>query len=281
MVNLLEVINTKFWYINQEYAFRLYPIVTELVKRGEFLTNKLSDKGSSRNADVLDNVAVLPIHGTMTKRGGLSAHGTRDLIGAINFANQDDNINSILLDIESNGGTVDGTADLGLAIKNSKKPVVSYIDSVAASAAYWAASQSDEIIVSPTNNPQVGSIGALYLHTDQSKFISKNIGSVKIVRAPQSTDKAKINAIEPLTDNLEFEIKKELEEITDSFIGAVKEGRNGRLNTGDENIFTGKMYNTNQALKMGMVDREGTFMEAVESAYNLGKLVKETESVLN
>ena len=281
MINLLEVVNIKLWLIDPAYAARVYPIISELIARGQFLTERLDGPGEHQKPSIRENVAVLPIHGMMTKNGNLSAHGTKDISSAIAFANKDPNINSIVLDIESSGGTVDGTADLAQAVRDSKKPIVSYVDSIAASAAFWVASQTDEIIVSGTNSPKVGSIGAMYLHTDSSKVLSKKVGDLKIIRAPQSVDKARVNALEPLTEDLEFGIREDLKAITAEFINTVKEGRGARLNTGEENIFTGKMYPGSEAVKMGMVDREGTFQDAVQSAYDLGKVVNEFETILN
>jgi protease-4 len=127
----------------------------------------------------------------------------------------------------------------------------------------------------------IGSIGAMYLHENHSKMIAKNVGEMRIIRAPQSVDKARINNIEPLTDTLEKEILGQLEEITNDFIGAVRDGRGDRLDTGDTDIFTGKMFGGKEAVKMGMVDREGTFSDAVQTAYELGNLVKEVNTILN
>ncbi|KKK65329.1 hypothetical protein LCGC14_2975230, partial [marine sediment metagenome] len=124
----------------------------------------------------------------MTKKGGMSAEGMQITAKWISEANNDESVSSLLLDIESNGGTGDGLPALAADIRDSNKPVVAYVDSVAASAAYWAASQADTIVMNGDNFAEVGSIGALMIHQDSTKMIADKIGKIEIIRAPQSKD---------------------------------------------------------------------------------------------
>ena len=226
-----------------------------------------------------DMVAHIPIWGTMTKKGGMSADGTQTTIAKINEANETKQVSAILLDIESNGGTVDGMAALGDAIRSSYKPVVAYVDSVAASAAYWAASQADTIVLNDKNYAEVGSIGALMIHQDSTKLIADKIGSIEIIRAPQSKDKALINPVEKLPKESRQKILDDLRNITNDFINQVESGRGDRLNIKDENIFTGKMYNAEEAQNYGMIDHLGDFKSAVNIARSLGSIVQESKKL--
>lgn len=210
------------------------------------------------------NVAIIPVLGALTKRGDLCSYGMRDYISMIDRANKSQKIAGILLDIESPGGTVDGTNEFGIAVKQSKKPVVAFGDGMVASAAYWVASQAREIIANKNNATEFGSIGVLYIHENYQAYIQREIGSVEIIRAPQSEDKARINVIEPITDEQRSEIRMELKELAKEFFSIVKAGRGSRLNTAEENIFTGKMYPAGMAKKMGMIDSLGTIQDAID-----------------
>jgi protease-4 len=211
-------------------------------------------------------VAIIPIIGSVTKHGGACSYGMKDYAGMIERANAAASIDGIVLDIESPGGTVDGTPEFGMAVKSSQKPVVTFGDNMVASAAYWFASQSDEIIGSANNPTKFGSIGTLYIHINKQKLIEDNIGSVEIIRAPQSADKMGLNPIEPLSDEVRNQVIAELKSITSDFHKVVKTGRGDRLNTGDEDIFTGKMYSAKEALKLGMIDKIGTLADAIDRA---------------
>lgn len=224
------------------------------------------------------NIAMIPVFGALTKNGDLCSYGMRDYIGMIERANKSDKIAAIVLDMETPGGTVDGTNEFGMAVKGSKKPVVAFGDSMVASAGYWVASQAREIISNKNNPTEFGSIGVLYIHENWEAFIQKEIGSVEIIRAPQSEDKARVNVIEPLTDDQRLDIRAELKALAKEFISTVKKGRGARLNAGEENIFTGKMYPASQAKELGMIDGLDTLQGAINRAGQLAMLTSTSGS---
>lgn len=216
------------------------------------------------------NVAVMPVVGSLTKRGEMCSYGMRDYMNEIERINtEEEDISSIVLDMEGPGGTVDGTPEFGLTVKNSKKPVVVFGDNMVASANYWVASQSKWIVGNKNNPTEFGSIGTLCVHEYWGKFIEENIGEVKIIRAPQSVDKAKFNPIEALTPELENEIKADLKEITKEFLNTVKKGRGDRMTASESEWGTGKMFKTDEAMKMGLIDGVGTLMDAINKAAEL------------
>ena len=282
-MNLLDLFATQVWLLSPAFVERIQPIIIGLYNKGQLNIPQIGE-APERSIDQpqkqeTDIVAHVPIWGTMTKKGGMSAEGTQTTIARINAANEANEVSSILLDIESNGGTVDGMAALGDASRGSHKPVVAYVDAVAASAAYWAASQADTIVLNDSNYAKVGSIGALMIHQDSTKLIADKIGSIEIIRAPQSKDKARVNPTEKLPKEERQKILDDLEVITDDFIHQVKSGRGDRLNTEDENIFTGKLYNAEEAQNYGMIDHLGDFKSAVNIARSLGNIVKESKQI--
>jgi len=277
-VNLLDLFANNVWLLNPAFVERIQPIVIGLYNQGKLDIPRIGEAPEREIATTetrKDLVAHIPIWGTMTKKGGMSAEGMQTTEMRISEANNDESVSSLLLDIESNGGTVDGMAALGSAIRDSEKPVIAYVDNIAASAAYWAASQADTIVMNGDNFAEVGSIGALMIHQDSTKMIADKIGKIEIIRAPQSKDKARINPVEKLPNSERERILNSLEVITDEFISKVKSGRGERLNTDDENIFTGKMYNADQAQELGMVDHLGNFESAINIAKSLGNIVKQ------
>ena len=90
---------------------------------------------------------------------------------------------------------------------------------------------------------------------------------VTIFRATGSEDKALINGIEPLTDELKAEIQTDLNACRKVFLGYVKRGRAGKLKS--DEVFTGKMYKKNDAIKLGLVDKVGTLSDALKRARKL------------
>lgn len=297
---MIDALSYRHWAISQQFANTLGVIALRLLAEGrsiEHLVKKLShveilERYQSRlvtsSASIItkvswdsesglyiattkqgQNVAMIPVFGALTKRGDLCSYGMRDYIRMIDRANGSDKIAGIVLDTESPGGTVDGTQEFALAVRSSKKPVVTFGDGMVASAAYWVSSQSHHIVANKHNPTEFGSIGVLYVHENYQAYIAKEIGEIEIIRAPQSVDKARVNVIEPLTDDQRADIRTELKDIATEFISVVKNGRGTALKTDDENIFTGKMYPASQALELGMIDSLGTIQDAVNLAASL------------
>ncbi len=215
-------------------------------------------------------VAVLPVQGTVQKRGGYCSLGTKDLVASLQAANRDPEIVAIVLDIDSPGGQVDGTEELAQAVALSQKPVVAYIDGLGASAAYWIASQASSIFINSASTGYAGSLGVLCMSINQSAFLEKQGVTVEILRSSRATDKARLNPIEPMSDDVRAAVQADLDQIGETFINAVTKGRAGKLST-KEDVFTGKVYKGSDAKKHGLVDAIGSLQDAVNHAAQLAQ----------
>jgi protease IV len=207
-------------------------------------------------------VVVVPIMGTMSRYGDYCSLGSEDMASFIQEANADATVSAIVLEINSGGGEVDGTEMLGKVIRNSEKPVVAWVAGMAASAAYWVASQCAEIVCESETSSAVGSIGVLSMHVDSSKAYEETGHKITIVRSDGSEDKALYNSIEPLNEAVLAMIKSSLNVIKDNFVKTVKSGRPNIAS----DVFTGKMFHGTEAKKRGMIDRFGSLDVAISRA---------------
>ena len=121
---------------------------------------------------------VLPIQGSMVHKGGfLDAMSGIQSYGQIESKIQealDDNlVKSILLDMDSPGGTVAGAFDLHDYILSAKqkKPIYAISRDTMSSAAYLIGSACDKVYTTQTGS--VGSIGVVAMHVDQSEANEK------------------------------------------------------------------------------------------------------------
>lgn len=288
---ILDLLNVRAWAMETTFFERAYPVALSLIAGGHDLSRLTGiAKEAALQPSVFyiedplvvnhplkgvktssgDLVGYIKISGGITKTGGLCSLGAMHHIAQIEKANNHEDVKGIFIEMDTPGGSVDGTPELGTAIKNSKKPVVVFADNMVASAGYWAASQASEIIANENNYTEIGSIGTLFVYPQYANVISAgNFPNVRIIRAPQSTDKALLNAFEPMTKEKEKTVLDDLRQVTEDFINTVKAGRGARLNTGDENIFTGKMYDKHMALAMGMIDAIGSRQMAIDRAGGL------------
>jgi signal peptide peptidase SppA len=122
-----------------------------------------------------DGVATISITGPLLPttdefdRVMLGATSLDEVRSTVESAAADPSVTSIVLNIDSPGGTVRGTPEAADAIYEASKvkPVRAHTSGTMASAAYWLGSQATS--VSMTRSASVGSIGVMVPHIDQSK----------------------------------------------------------------------------------------------------------------
>ena len=272
------------WYIHEPFAARMQDMILPRLSAGKDplpahfqVGAKIDSYDKDGNFDpdrVMLNrflktgggdVAVIPIEGAMS-RFGICGMGNEFTATMLALALAEPSVKGVVLKAHTPGGTVDSVEMLADAVRDfaKTKPVVGYVNGMCASAGVFGICASSAIVMENSAMAEIGSIGVLSVHIDQSKALEKNGLSVKIYRASDSVDKARFNGVEPMTDELEQEIQAELDAAMKTFKGYVRRGRAGKL-TSDE-IFTGKMYKRKDALRLGLVDSLGSLGDAIKLA---------------
>jgi len=128
-------------------------------------------------------VAIINAVGTLSKRGGWWSRGYEAIQQDIAQALDDPKVNSILLNVDSPGGGVDGVKVLADWIRSAreKKPLCAYADGNALSAAYWIAAATGRIYAPQT--ARLGSIGIVMQHVDWSKSIERKGANVTYIHS--------------------------------------------------------------------------------------------------
>lgn len=217
-----------------------------------------------------NSVAIIPISGPIMKNGGdCGEPGASHFTNWIKAANQSDRITGILLVIDSPGGMVDGTQTVVDAIKNSDKPVVAFVnDGMMASAATWIGTAADEVYASQKTDT-IGSIGVYCTIYDFREYLKAEGITQHDIYAKQSVDKNK--AYHDALDGNYAGMQDELNFIADQFIKGVKANRKGKLNLADNNPFTGKMFDAQTAMDMGLIDGFKNIEGACQRVYELAQ----------
>jgi len=209
------------------------------------------------------SVAIIDIAGPLMKNDQYCGpRGMATTAEIIKKANASKNVAAIVLKVDSPGGTVDGTKDLADVVKQVKKPIISFIDGLAASAALWIASASNEIYASQEHT-EIGSIGVVLSFADMQPAFEKLGVKFHTITAPQSKDKTKL--FEDLRAGKYDEYKEEvLAPLADLFINTIKENRPKTK----EERFTGKVYFAKD-VEGELIDGIKTFEETVVRAKDL------------
>lgn len=222
---------------------------------------------------IIGDVAVIPIHGVMAPRMNMlmqvsGGSSTQAIAKDLRRAMDDPSISAIVLDIDSPGGAATGTQELAelVALAAEKKPVKAVATSMAASAAYWVATQASEFIVNPS--AQIGSIGVYSVYTDTSRA-DENAGiEHTVIRS--AANKARPSGYEALDDKAREIMQESVNDIHRQFAAAVAEGRGVSVEHVEANFGGGKTFLGSKAVALGMADRLGTLDEVVSQLANTG-----------
>lgn len=221
------------------------------------------DPSTSMRMDI-DNIALINVSGAIMK-GDSKFEGTVSSIRLrqeIRDAARDDSIKGILLNIDSPGGTFAGTDQLAKDIQTARniKPVRAFIDDLGASAAYWIASQAEQVSATPTT--EIGSIGTVVVVEDTSGAAEMQGVVVHVI----STGPMKGAFAEgaPITEEMIDTLQKEVEQANEFFMEAVQSGR-GMDMKAVRALATGDTFFAKEAKALGLIDKIETFDEAVES----------------
>lgn len=240
---------------------------------GAFMGGSREAPPKSSLLSIVGDVGVVQIKGPISGQASMfdSMFGMTSypaIRSALVEAATSPDVKSILLDINSPGGQVTGVADTAGLIKqvDTIKPVLAHTSGDMNSAAYWLGSQARSISASQTS--QVGSIGTIYTHVEESKALEKDGITVTVLR--EGDYKALASPYEPLTDKARNDIQGRMKESTDVFVKAVADGRGKTVPVVDATMGQGRVFVGQTAKDVGLVDHIQSFDQAVASASRLG-----------
>lgn len=210
-------------------------------------------------------IQVIPVWGVLSPRANLmmaiSGGTSTEILGAaIRQAREDAEIGAIVLDVDSPGGSVFGVQELADEVYSTRgvKPIIAVASPMAASAAYWVASQADEVVLTPSG--EIGSVGVMAVHWDMEKKLATAGVRPTIISAGRF--KSEGHEFAPLQPEARDAIQARVDDYYQAFVRAVARGRNVTQTAVRDGYGEGRMVGAKDALRMGMVDRVDT-LEAV------------------
>lgn len=212
-------------------------------------------------------IAVLPLYGTIMQRANMMTDwcggtSTMQFAAAFDDAMADSTIGSILIDIDSPGGSVYGVGELADKIIKARgqKLIIGYANSLAASAAYWVGAACSELYVTPGG--EVGSIGVWMAHEDWSKNMDDQ--GVKVTLISAGKFKTEGNPYEPLASDAQGFMSGRVEDYYNAFSKGVAKGRNVGIAQVRDGMGQGRVLGADAALAEKMVDGICTFDDVVK-----------------
>ena len=234
---------------------------------------KKAERDLPTGYELRDGVGVVPVSGVIARHArqvnGMSQpRGTslEQITSDLQSAFSDPSANSVMLAIDSPGGSVDGIVDFTDTLRamrvESGKPMVAHVAGASASLAYWIASQADKVIA--TRGSSVGSIGArATLVDDHRRLEGAGISFVHLGSTKGKVDGPQMGtAIGP---NEIAAVQTQLDQWHARFVDAVATGRKVDPKKVGEWAKDSAMFDAQDALSMGLIDAIGTEASAMDS----------------
>lgn len=198
-------------------------------------------------------------------------------IGSISMAEQlrrvarDDKVSAVVLRINSPGGEVFATETLHRElqqVRDAGKTVVVSMGNVAASGGYWMAMAADEVWASPATI--TGSIGVFAMLPTFGATLNKigvhtdGFGTTEMA--------GKLRLDKPLDPGIARVFQSNIERTYRQFISLVSVARGIDDLEEVDRLAQGRVWTGEQALERGLIDKTGTFQDAIEASARIAGL---------
>ena len=197
-------------------------------------------------------------------------------IGSVSTAEQlrraarDEKVAAVVLRINSPGGDAYASEVLRLElqqVRDSGKTVVISMGNVAASGGYWMAMAADEVWASPATI--TGSIGVFGLLPTFGGTLDKIGVHTDGFGTTEMAGKLRLDM--PLDPGVARVFQSSTERIYDQFISLVSSSRGKSFEEIDE-LAQGRVWSGEQAVERGLVDKTGTFQDAIKASARIAGL---------
>ena len=218
------------------------------------------------------SVGVVSISGSLTNGDrGYSSYVTtyNEIRDAMIQASADPQVKTIVLDVKSGGGSVQGlsdTADLVRKVDSKVKPVHAFTDSCACSAAYWLAASARKVHAS--NMAETGSIGVLAVHQEYTKLLADIGITPTVIRSGEY--KALGHSMETLSPKAEATIQGQVDHMAGIFDNYIADRRGMTVDTFKKKAGEGRVFVGQQGVDAGLVDSITTFDALVSKLESTG-----------
>ncbi|HAL71332.1 MAG TPA: signal peptide peptidase SppA [Verrucomicrobiales bacterium] len=233
----------------------------------ETLTEKIEVQGK---ANVPDKIVHLDLEGIISSMstGGFLESALPSVEGikrGLEQAVADSEVKAIVLRINSPGGEVTASDIIYAAVKKAaaQKPVIVYMDSVAASGGYYVACGATKVIASETT--LTASIGVIMESMNYHELFGKvGLGSQTFT---SGAFKDTLSGARPMRDDEKVYIQGLVDTMYYRFLGIVSEARKVPKDVLKSTVADGRVVTGRQALEAKLVDQIGY----IEDAYALAK----------
>jgi len=209
-------------------------------------------------------------------QGIIDSEQAEDVHRQIKSAQEDKHVKGLILRVNSPGGTISGSDQICHEIKTyrqtEEKPVVAFMQTVAASGGYYVSVACDEIVAEPT--AITGSIGVIAGHFVLQGLLEEKLGiKPAIVKSGEKKDWP--SPFKPFTEEQrQYMQDKLITPAYERFVQIVDDGRESLTLADVRRLADGSIYGAKEALDEKLIDKIGYLDEAIEEVKSLAEIKK-------
>ncbi len=215
-------------------------------------------------------VALIVMRGLISSSlpGSVGDTMVDDMRAALQQARDDDRVKAVVLEIDSPGGEVTASDEIYNAVvkTRAKKPVVIYMDTLAASGGYYVSCGGRYIMANETTI--TGSIGVIIQTLNYERLFDK-IGLASVV-FKSGKFKDILNGARPMTPEEREYMQNFVMKTYDKFLGVVSKERKLPAETLRNGIADGRIFSGKEAVENKLIDGLGQIEDAYAKARELG-----------
>src|SRR6201997_2403102 len=217
----------------------------------------------------MDKIAVITMRGLISTSipGNVTDSMVDDMRAALQQAREDSRVKAIVLEIDSPGGEVTASDEIYSAVvkTRARKPVVVYMDSLAASGGYYVSCGGKFLMANETTI--TGSIGVIIQTLNYEQLFNK-VGLASVV-FKSGKFKDLLNGARPMTPEEREFVQSFVMKTYDKFLGIVARERGLAADTLRNTVADGRILSGKDAFEHKLIDGLGEIDDAFAKAKEL------------
>ncbi|MHC4889674.1 MAG: signal peptide peptidase SppA [Planctomycetota bacterium] len=201
----------------------------------------------------------------------------KDVYRQLKAARQDKRVKGLIVRVNSPGGTISGSDQIYREIlkyrQEEGKPVIAFMQGVAASGGYYTSVACEKIMAEPTTI--TGSIGVISWYFVVQELLESKLGILPVVVKSGQKKDWPSSFRKPDSEELLYIENKVIKPAFERFVEIVTEGRKDLLTeTEVRRLADGGIFGAKEAKKEKLIDETGYLDDAIELVKEMAKIEK-------
>jgi protease IV len=217
-----------------------------------------------------NKIAVINLEGIIDSKKAY------DIYEQLKTAKEDSKVKGVILRVSSPGGTVSASDQINNEIrkyrKETGKPIVAFMQGIAASGGYYTSVACNEIMAEPTTI--TGSVGVIMGYLVLQRLLEEKLGIQPVIIKSGLKKDWPSSFTPPTEEQLQYLQDKLIRPAYERFVQIVADGRESLDINDVRRLADGSIYTAQEALEEKLIDKIGYLDEAIARISQLADITK-------